>query len=214
MNTDPPRQDDRDERPDVVRIRPVVAGKALPTLPRVVVVAVIVGFVAFVAGLRLGPGPSQEIAQFTPLPTPSSSSPSATILPSGSPTVVFGPSEFAGSFEPDRLMRGTDGGSKCVIQSGGVPGIQSPRSVRTLVRVWIASCPIPSAKRVAFLDALLGKMVQEIPNLDGSASVDPRDLSLADFAYNQGSAVGTVTLAAVASGSNLLIAITLQEHIP
>jgi len=214
MNTDPPRQDDRDERPEVVRITPVVAGKAIPTVPRVVVVAVVVGFLAFAAGLRLGPGPTPDIAQVTPTPIASVPPPSATILANESPTVVFGPSEFADSFEPGRAMLGLAGGGKCVIQSGGVPGIQSPRSVRTLVKVWIASCPIPSAKRVAFLDALLGEMVQQIPNLDGSASVDPRDLSLADFSYSQGSAVGTVTLAAVTSGSNLLIAITLQEHIP
>lgn len=205
LRTNDPEQEDRDERPGVVPVSAVIPGQVKPTLPRVVVVSLLVGIIAFLAGLQLGRADTAEVAPSTP-------SPSASPL-SASPTPVFEPSDFAISFEPQRLMLGLADGAGCVTHVAGAPGRDGPQTDRTLVRVWLTSCPIEAKKRGPFLDGLFSAMEEQIPNSTNSSSSDPEGMSIADFAYAQGSSVGTVTLAADAYGSGLVIAITIQERL-
>ena len=208
----PGRPDDQRE-PEIAPIVPVTPGGGLPRFPRVLVVALVVGLLAFVAGARLGPGPAPVGPSPTWSPAPSSESPSASPVPPESP--VSGgqdTSEFVRTFRPQDAIAGVSGGAGCATRVWSVPGFPVHRPSRTLVRVWMAWCPIDAARRAAFFTDLTIVLEREIAFGTMSSSGDGRGMTVAYYPYTAGPFAGQVTVAAAPSGPGLGITITLEER--
>jgi hypothetical protein len=206
------RPDDRGD-PEIAPIEPVIPGARPPRLPRVVVVAVVVGVLAFVAGARLGPGP----APVEPSPTASPVGPSATSSASPAPTeppVSAGQetSEFVRTFRPQEAIAGIPGSAGCTTRVWSVAGFPVPRPSPTLVRVWMADCPIDAARRAQFFTDLTIVLERQIPFGTMSSSADLRGMTVAYYPYTTGPFVGQVTGAAAPAGRGLGVTITLEER--
>jgi hypothetical protein len=201
----------------VVPVGPVVPVRAPRTLPRVVIVAVLVGTAAFVAGLQLG---AVRPAESPPSPTAvasvgvvSSSAPAPSTGSSPAPTPAGPPygSEFATSFEPPGLFAQFVGGKGCVShneQTQQAIGITE----YILVRSWTTFCPLKASSRVAFVKDLVLALSEQVPTSHWSESSDDVDSTLALFPYEDSGFIGTVTLSADAAGSGFEIVISLQER--
>ena len=176
------------------------------------VVAILVAFFAFVAGLELGGPRLPAVARATPVDVaPSIALSPAVISPTGT---VGPPSRFAEAFAPKLLLDGLPGGSDCVTQTAGFNGSGASPSAPLLVRVWLTSCPIPVAARRAFLDALVASLEGAIPYDAHNTEADSRGMSIEEFPYTAEGSPGTVIVAADTSRSSLILAFTLEEHVP
>jgi hypothetical protein len=204
-----PEHDD-EEQSAVVQVAPVVRGKDLPTLPRVVVVALIVGAIAFLAGVDFGAGQPPGIARPTASTGSSAASSSRTTFPVAARP---GASEFVGTFRPQDVIAGLDGGAACVSHNISLtdPAAAEVRS-GTFVRVWATFCPFEVQKRESFLDQLTNAIGQQTPGSSWSSSSDDLGSTVALFPYAQGQFVGMVTLTAGAAGAGFEIGVTLEER--
>ncbi len=211
-------QQDDEKQSGVVPVAPVVRDKGLPALPRVVIVALVVGVVAFVAGVQLG----SEHRTDLPLPSVSPASPSES--PSASPSLIASPvtavpdaSEFARTFWPPDVIAGLAGGTTCTNRTVPPGFITGTGSGPTLVRVWATFCPLGGRERATFLDRLINAVRTTavgsgIPSESWGSSSDDRGMTVFYYPYAHGAFVGSVTLAADAVGDGLDIVITLEER--
>lgn len=214
------RQDD--ENPSsmvpVAPVAPVVRERVGPALPRVVVVALVVGVAAFMAGILLGSGPRTGVPlPSTPAASPPTSAPaSPSTVPSAAASPVTAPpstSEFVRRFRPQAVIAGlSGGGAACATHTLSVPGFSGAGYVRPLIRVWTAFCPLAANKRAQFVDRLTIALQRQVPFQSGSFSSGDGGRTLVHYAYTQGSFAGTVTLVTDAAGGGLAIAITLEEQ--
>ena len=138
------------------------------SISRVTVVAILVAFVAFVAGLEFGSPRLPAVARVTPVDVAPSIALSPHVI---SPTGTVGPpSRFAEAFAPKLLLDGLPGGSACVTQTAGFSGSGESPSAPLLVRVWLTSCPIPVAARRAGAEGDVHEVVG-VDDLGGDVGV-------------------------------------------
>jgi len=215
MPANPPEKAGREDQSLVVSVEPVTAGRAIPMPLRVLALAVVVGVIAFLAGSNVGAGPAVGIPEPTAIPSPSSASPSPSSSTAASSPAWRGLSDFAFTFafRPERLIAELPGGSGCVTRSGLVPGHTASSAGRTLVVVWLSTCPIQPSRRASFLGQLLSALAREIPNSRANTSRDDNGISVTDFGYAQGASTGTVTVVADPAGRDLVISMTLEEPV-
>ena len=215
MPATPPETAGLGDQSLVVAVAPVAAGRAIPTAVRVLAVALIVGVIAFMAGARVGGGPVVGIPEPTALPSPTSAAPSPSPGANATPQVWRGLSDFAFrfAFRPERLIAALPDGAACVTRSGAVPGHVGSGAGRSLVVVWLSTCPTPPSRRASFLGQLLGALGREIPNARTNTSRDDHGISVTDFGYSQGASTGSVTVVADSAGRDLVLSITLEEPV-
>lgn len=209
---------DRDAQSHVVPVTPLLQGRAVPILPRVLIATVLVGVIAFVAAIQLGgrhrSDPAVEVAVATPtvLVAAPTGSPSATTSPVIAPVIApVGASAFASRFVPQAAIAGIPGGAACVTSLTGAPGFTTAASSRTLVRAWVTACPLAARSRAAFLDRLMSSLTADIPGSVSGVTQGYKGMTLLYYLYSDGPFNGTVVITLRASGSSLLIASTLEE---
>jgi hypothetical protein len=209
-------QRDDENQSGVGPVAPVVRGKVLPTLSRVVVVALVVGVITFLAGVQLGSGHRSDLPPPSALPASPSASPFVTAFPVAAPSLVTaapGTSEFVRTFRPPEVIAGLAGGTACVTRSGSVPEFTAAGLSRTLFQVWMTSCSLDTSKRASFLNLLTNAMENKIPTQSWTSFSGERGMTIFYYPYTQGPFVGTVTLPADAAGSGLEIVITIEERL-
>jgi hypothetical protein len=199
------------ERPTVFAVAPV---RTRSRVPRLVVIAVAVGVLAFLAGLQVGAAGATEPALPSP-PLPSSApspSPAATPLPAFDPP---GSSSFARAFRPAKLVAGLADGAGCVTGSGQkvVPRTRQDGSRLTFVQHWMTFCPLEAERRQTFVLAVIDALVQQVPSQTYGHSTGALGAGSALFPYAEYPYVGTVTLSADAAGMGYEIVITLEERL-
>lgn len=183
----------------------------------VIVIACVVGAIAFLAGAQLGAGRAPEVAEpaATLSPAPSSASLAAPSPATASLSILHGVSDvaFGFAFRPQALIAGLPGGTTCTTRSGAVPGHAGSAAGRSFIVVWLSSCAMKSSTRASFLDQLFNAIEVSLPNARANTSRDDHGMTVTDFGYTQGASTGTVTLVADVAGRDLLISITLDEPV-
>ena len=183
----------------------------------VIVVACIVGAIAFLAGAQLGAGRASGVPEPAATPAPAPSAASSLAPSSGTPSLshLQGVSDFAFAFafRPQALIAGLPGGTTCITQSGAVPGHSGSAAGRSLVVVWLSACAMQSSRRASFQDQVFHAMERSLPNARANTSRDDHGITVTDFGYRQGASTGSVTLVADAAGRDLVISITLVEPV-
>lgn len=197
------------ERSTVFPVAPV---RGTDVLSRVVLVALAVGVVAFVAGIQVGAGGTADRSRASVPPPTSSPTPPATPSPPSDPP---GSSPFVRAFRPPDVIGALPGGATCVTNVGQK---EVPRSRRygprlTFVRHWMTFCPLQAERRQSFLLAVIDALVQQVPSETYGYSSSARGAGDALFPYAQDPFVGTVTLSADAAGAGFEIVITLEERL-
>ena len=215
MPANSPEKAAREDQSLVVSVEPVTAGRAIPMPLRVLALVVVVGVIAFLAGSTAGAAPAIGRPEPTAIPSPSSASPSPLSSTTASAPAWRGLSDFAFTFAflPERLIARLPGGGDCVTRSGAVPGHTASAAGRTLVVVWLSTCPIQPSSRAPFLGQLLAALAREIPNSRANTSREDNGISITDFGYAQGASSGTVTVVADPAGRDLVISMTLEEPV-
>lgn len=215
MPATPPEMADREDQSLVVAVAPVRSGRGIPMPFRVIGVALVVGVIAFLAGTHAGGGPAAGIAEPTAGPSPSSPSPSPSSAATATSQAWRGLSDFAFSFafRPERLIAALPDGAACVTRSGAVPGHIGSGAGRSLVVVWLSTCPTPPGRRAPFLAQILAALEREIPSWRANTSRDDHGISVTDFGYTQAASTGSVTVVADSAGRDLVISITLEEPV-
>ena len=218
------RRDDP-ERSSVVPVVPVVPTKAPRTVPRALLVALVVGAIAFMAGAQLGAGrPSDtlgradspsvtaSVASVTTPSSPVTAVPGASSLPAVSS--LAGPpyaSVFADAFRPPDLFAEFVRGPGCVSHDG-----QTQEAIGiveySLIRTWTTFCPLRAPIRASFVKELIDAIGRQVPGPRPSGASNHTGSTLARFPYIEGSFAGTVTLTAGPAGSGFEIAIAIQER--
>lgn len=203
------------ERDDEVRIaaapvRSRMRGRAVPVLPRALGVALVVGFLAFVAGVQFAAPRGTGPAVTETLPTPTES---ATATERASPEVVEGRSTFASAFNPlARLQQA--GLSTCAgSESGGTRGDQA--YVVVIVRCVLA--PARQAAQVLRLGQVISAAIDQVgTRRDGGVAGpdDPDGPSVRSWNYSSDGFDGSVYLVTTHTGSNFQVLIVLSEERP
>ena len=221
-------------RPDAA-VFPVSRVRSSHVVPNGVVVALVVGVLAFLGGIGVASsGPVQSPRSALPAASvpAASGAPPADGTPAGPPAIAFAPamsssgpapaaasapdsSAFARGFAPGSLATGLPGGSSCVTgepRSKEVPRTRLDGPRLTSQRSWLIWCPVKPAQRQTFLLALFDGLVARIPaeTYGYSTGAGAGD---ALFPYAEAPFAGTVAVTADAAGSGLSIAIVLQEWI-
>jgi hypothetical protein len=225
---DDERHAESEQRPPVFAVAPVRTRHAVP---REVLVALVVGVIAFVGGMLIATRDTADQARAdarAAASAPVSSQipaspvrPPAPNVPSGPPAgttpasvaAVPGSSAFVRDFRPDALVTGLPHGADCVTSSRQK---EVPRTLRdgprmTFARSWTIYCPLKAKSRQSFLLALIMQLVGEVPaetygysaNLDGSGD--------ALLPYAEYPLAGTVALTADSAGPGFSISIVLEE---
>lgn len=207
----------------VVTVAPV---RPRRRIPRTLVVAIIVGGLAFFAGMQVGAWGSVSPAQARVLPTPSPSSSSAAEAgpdavaptPEPSPTLIPAPpgsSAFVAGFHPDDLVASQPSGSSCVSTAGQleVPRTRLDGPRMTFVRSWMWWCPVGEGERQAFILSVIDSLVQAVPVDAYAFSTADRGSGEALLPYAESPYAGTVTLAAHPAGEGIGIAVVLEERL-
>ena len=195
----------------VVPLTPVVSGRAVPTFPRTLVIAVVVGVIAFVAGLQLDLGRTPQVALVSPGST-ASPTPTDQPSPAGPPPVIILPTSLplADTFEPGPIITATPGGKGCRTDATAGPGVPTAVSGEIQVRAWLAVCPLKTAAQADFRNLLYQEFANTVRASFGwSANTEDPGLSRAEIPFLDGEVRLTLVVAIDAIGDNLVIAITL-----
>jgi hypothetical protein len=203
------------ETDDEVRIpaapvRSRMRGRAVPLLPRTLGVALVVGFLAFVAGVQFaeprGTGPA--VTETQPSPTES-----AAATERASPDIVEGRSTFASAFNPLARLQGA-GLSTCAgSESGGT------RNGKAYIVV-VVRCVLAPARQPAQILRLQGVISSAIDEAatrrDGGVAGpdDPDGPSVRSWNYASDGFDGSVYLGTTHTGSNFQVVIILSEERP
>ena len=191
-------------------VRSRMAGRAVPLLPRTLGVALVVGFLAFVAGVQFaGPrGTDPAVTETQPTPTGS-----AAATERAATDVVEGRSTFASAFNP--LARLQDAGlSTCAgSESGGT------RSGQAYIVV-VARCVLAPARQppqVLRVGQVISAAIdQAATRRDGGVAGpdDPDGPSVRSWNYSSDGFDGSVYLVTTHTGSNFQVLIVLSEQRP
>jgi len=213
----PDDEQDYARRPDAA-VFPVSRTRSNHVVPSGVIVALMVGVLAFLGGVAVASnGPSQP-------PQPArvpASVPAVVLAPTASPSDPAPPatappdsSAFALRFAPGSLVAGLPGGSSCVT---GEPGSKEvPRTRRdgprlTSQRSWLIWCPVRADRRQTFLVALFDGLVARVPAETYGFTTTRAGAGDALLPYAEAPFAGTVAVTADAAGSGFSIAVVLQE---
>jgi hypothetical protein len=219
---------ERDPQSIVVPVTPLLKGRAIPMLPRVLLVTVLVGVAAFVAGAQLGGHQAAEPASAVATATPTLADtpvPSAAILGTvGSPVVSgaqsktaplpvvrSGASTFARSFQPALVIAEVSGSAACVSSVLGPAQSTTVASRQTLARSWVTSCPIAANRRVAFITGLMRRLVIAMPTSVSGTTRGYKGMTLLYYLYSTETHDGTVVMTFKDAGKNLIITTSLEE---
>ena len=221
---------ERDPQSHIVPVTPLLKGRAIPMLPRVLLVTVLVGVAAFVAGVQLGGHqpvqPVIAVAEATPTPAPVvTPAPSALILStegspvvSGSqsktapaPVVRSGASTFARAFQPALVIAQVSGSAACVSSVLGPVQSTTVASRQTMARSWVTLCPIAANRRVAFITGLMRRLVIAMPISVSGTTRGYKGMTLLYYLYSTESHDGTVVMTFKDAGKNLVITTSLEE---
>ncbi len=214
------RHPERRQQAPVFAVAPV---RARHTLSRVALVGVVIGVLAFVAGIAVASsGPTERalppverssapaVAAVTPPPAPVTAPPASPSLP----LPVAGSSAFAEAFRPVEAITGLPDGAGCV--ASGSADKEVPRSRLdgprlTFQRSWMIWCPVAEERRQPFMLGVLEGLVKDVPadTYGYAAGTDGSGDAL--FPYAEAPLAGTVALTADAAGDGFAIAIVLQE---
>jgi len=203
----------RDEESHVVPVTSVLQGRAaIPTLARVLISVVLVGVIAFVAGVQVSgrhsSDPVAAMASAAASPATAAGSPPTTAAVANA---LPDASDFALAFRPLPIIAGLGGGTTCVSGVTGDPGVTTAVSRRTLVRTWLTSCPVAPGRRAGFLDALMTALGRAIPSSVSSSTRGYKGMTLVYYLYTTGRFTGAVVLTARGVGGSLEITITLED---
>jgi hypothetical protein len=197
----------------VVPLTPVVHGRAIPTLPRTLVFGVVVGVLAFVAGLQFNLGRTPEVAVVSPSPAGSASSvPIDEPTPAGGPPVLILPTSLAlaDTFDPGPVLKATPDGTACQTNPTTGSGVPSAGSGRLRVRTWLSLCPLRVGLQAAFRDLLFQEFANTVRASSGwSVTTDDAGLSTAELPFDDDGIPLTLVVAVRPVGDNLVIALTL-----
>jgi hypothetical protein len=190
-------------------VRSRMHGRGVPLLPRSVGVALLVGFVAFVAGVQFAApqerGPT--VTETRPDPTDPAT---ATVL--ATPAVVLGRSHFANAFNP--LARLQEAGlSTCTGSDSG--GTDNGRAYAVVV----VRCSVPpagQAAQVRRLEQMISTAIdQDAERRDGGVvgPDDPAGPTVASWNYRSDGFDGSVYLATTHTGSDFQVLIVISEQL-
>ncbi len=214
------RHPERRQQAPVFAVAPV---RARRTLSRVALVGVVIGVLAFVAGIAVASsGPTERTllsvdraavptpATVTPSPSPAKTPP-VTPSPTGP---AAGSSAFAEEFRPIDVITGLPDGAGCVASDARdkeVPRTRRDGPRLTFQRSWMIWCPVPEELRQPFLLAVLETLVKEVPADTYGYAAGTDGAGDALFPYAEAPLAGTVALTADAAGDGFAIAIVLEE---
>jgi len=186
-------------------------GMAIPILPRTLVVALVVGVLAFLAGVQFSPprGTAQTVTTATPIPA---ESPEPTSTPA--PTVLPDQSGFGSSFDPFALAQ--KAGLPC-FGAGGSGGNGGGQSHMTFT----GSCSSPVAGQPALIVQLEGEISTAIRDTAisrdggfGSSSDEAgATFTVMSWDYRSGAFDGSIYLVATTVGSDVHVVIILTEKV-
>ena len=191
-------------------VRSRMAGRAVPLLPRTLGVALVVGFLAFVAGVQFAGPRGTDQAVIEALPTPTES---AAATERASADVVEGRSTFASAFNPLARLQEAALSTCAGSESGGT------RSGRAYIVV-VARCvlaPARQAPQVLRLGQVISAAIdQAATRRDGGVAGpdDPDGPSVRSWNYSSDGFDGSVYLVTTHTGSNFQVLIVLSEQRP
>jgi hypothetical protein len=214
------RHPERRQQAPVFAVAPVRARHALS---RVVLVGVVIGVLAFVAGMAVAStGPMERTLppvdrSNAPAVSAASPRPTGSMVPLVRPSPagpVVGASAFAQGFRPVDVISGLPDGAGCI--AGEPRDKEVPRTRRdgprlTFQRSWMIWCPVAEARRQPFMLAVFDGLVKDVPadTYGYTAATDGSGDAL--FPYAEAPMAGTVALTANVAGDGFAIAIVLEE---
>ena len=189
-----------------VRLR--MHGRGVPLLPRSVGVALVVGFLAFVAGIQFAPAQARfpTVTETRPDPTDRATT---TVL--ASPDAILGRSPFATAFNPLARLREA-GLTTCAGSDSG--GTDHGRAYAVVV----VRCSVPPAgqpAQVRRLEQMITSAIdQDAVRRDGGVvgPDDPDGPTLTSWNYSSGGFDGSVYLATTHTGTNFQVLIVISEQ--
>jgi hypothetical protein len=217
---DEERHPERRQQAPVFSVAPV---RARHVLPRAALVGVVIGVLAFVAGIAVAStGPTERVlppversaapAVTTASPAPVQATvPRAIPSPSGPPA---GSSAFSRGFQPGDMITGLPDGEACVASDARdkeVPRTRRDGPRLTFQRSWMIWCPVPEDQRQPFLLSVLRQLVKDVPADTYGYAAGTTGAGDALFPYAEAPLAGTVALTADAAGDGFAIAIVLEE---
>jgi hypothetical protein len=217
---DPGRHPERRQQAPVFAVAPVRARHALS---RVALFGVVIGVLAFVAGIAVAStGPTERALppverSSAPAVTAVSPSPAPVTAPPVSPSPAgpaAGSSRFSRGFQPAGMIAGLPDGAECIASDARdkeVPRTRRDGPRLTFQRSWMIWCPVPEERRQPFMLAVLEGLVKDVPadTYGYAAGTDGSGDAL--FPYAEAPLAGTVALTADAAGDGFAIAIVLEE---
>lgn len=202
---------DDEVRVPPARVRSQMRGLAIPMPPRTLGVALVVGLLAFLAGVQLAPagGKGTAVTVATPAPT---GSPTPTLTPA-SPTLPDR-SRFATTFDPTALA--VHAGLACIGGSNASYG-----AGRTYLIV-SGRCPVPAQQQPALILKLEGEISTAIRataitrdgGFAGGSGPNSNGATVMSWDYRSDGFEGSVYLVATRAGSDVQLVIILTEQIP
>ena len=200
-------------------------------VPRVALVALFVGVGAFVAGIGIasaGPevratpsdprpaaSPAEADAEGSPSADPATAPVPATVGPTSGPSPVPpGASPFLGGFDPVAIIASLPGGERCSAADPldkEVPRTRVDGPRITFQRTWLTWCPVPEARRQAFLLDTFEALAEAIPAETFGYSAGGAGIGDALYPYAQPPLAGTVALTAGPADRGLAISIVIHE---
>ena len=223
MPTDEGQEERHPERRRQAPVFAVAPVRARHAVSRVAMVGIVIGVLAFVAGIAVASsGPTERalpaversaepsVAAVTPSPAPATAPPTSP-SPAGP---AAGSSAFAEGFRPDETIAGLPDGAACVAsdtRDKEVPRSRLDGPRLTFQRSWMIWCPVSETRRQPFMLAVLEGLVKDVPadTYGYTAGTDGSGDAL--FPYAEAPLAGTVALTADAAGNGFAIAIVLQE---
>jgi hypothetical protein len=211
------------ERRQLAPVFAVAPVRARHAVSRVAVVGVVIGVLAFVAGMAVAStGPTERalktvdrstspaVSDVSPRPT-GSTVPPVRPSPAGP---VTGASAFAQGFRPVDVISGLPDGAGCSVSDARdkeVPRTRRDGPRLTFQRSWMIWCPVAEARRQPFMLAVFDGLVKEVPadTYGYTAATDGSGDAL--LPYAEAPMAGTVALTANAAGDGFAIAIVLEE---
>lgn len=228
------------ESPSTFAVAPVRRRHAVP---RLVLVALAVGVVAFTGGLVVAGRGSQPPARAAQASSPSPSStpgnvssagaltaaiastvPAPSVAPGfdaplaqASPTAAPGSSGFITGFDPASIVASVEGGNRCTTAEpldNDVPRTRRDGPRLTFQRSWMLYCRIDAPDRQAFLIDLFAALQDRVPADTYGYQTTTAGAGDALFPYADQPMAGTVAVHADAAGKGLAVAVVVQEWRP
>ena len=227
MPGDEGQEEVQEERhPERRRQAPVFAVAPVRTrhaLSRVALVGLVIGVLAFVAGIAIAStGPTERslppvdrsaapaVTVVTPSPAPATAPPASP----SPPGPAAGSSNFSRGFQPAGMIASLPDGAACIASDARdkeVPRTRRDGPRLTFQRSWMIWCPVPEERRQPLMLAVIEGLVKDVPADTYGYAAGADGAGDALFPYAEAPLAGTVALTADAAGDGFAIAIILEE---